>query len=60
MEIASIDIRIKDTDMFKEIVELLKTFYEDERINIDIRNEFKGKLFCICERYELPNKKINK
>lgn len=43
----SIDVNIKDTDKFKEILEVIKDIIIDERIPIEIREEIKEKLLSI-------------
>lgn len=45
----SIDVNIKDTDKFKELLGIIKDITIDERISIEIRNEIKEKILSVAE-----------
>lgn len=49
---AQINVTVKDTDVFKDIIGLLGRIIIDERIKENIRDEIYGKLKEINDKYE--------
>ncbi len=48
-----VNVRISDTDLFKTMITIIEDFTQDERINKEIRNEYKVKGLNIIEDQEL-------
>lgn len=48
-----VNVRISDTDLFKTMITIIEDFIQDERINKEIRNEYKVKGLNIIEDQEL-------
>ncbi|MDB8790646.1 hypothetical protein PN398_07925 [Romboutsia sp. 1001216sp1] len=48
-----VNVRISDTDLFKTMITIIEDFIKDERINKEIRNEYKVKGLNIIEDQEL-------
>lgn len=47
----TVDISIKDTDLFTDICQLMKKFYDDIRLPADIKREFEIELKKIINKY---------
>lgn len=45
----TINVNLKDTDKFKEVLNIIKEFLADERVPREVKQEFKEKILSITE-----------
>jgi uncharacterized protein (UPF0147 family) len=46
----NVSVSLKDTDVFKEIVNVTKKFVEDERVPVEVKREFKENILLITNK----------
>jgi len=46
----TVDVNLKDTDAFKEIINITKKFVEDERVPSEVKREFKEEILSITDK----------
>lgn len=46
-----VEVSIKDTDLFSSVIELVKDFTHDKRVQDDIRTEYYIKMNELYEKY---------
>lgn len=53
---AQMTVRIKDTDLYKKILQLLKDVSNDNRIDVEVRNQYVNALQNIVEQSQAERK----